>query len=340
MPAMTPRFAGILLLAVVGCDDDGPPIAVDASPLDAFEVAWWTPEPGEASNWDIQLTGVDVSAERAMYVLDLWELVPAATTLEYGDDDPVEVPAGSLAGTLAQLHARTPRPIVICHVNTGAIELDDPDARKFPGFEPDPPDDPTPPEPGSVIGWSTPQGPEERFLDIREPSRASWVEIMWKRIDLAKQIGCDGIAPDHNDQHLLEPGFEVGVLEQLSWFEEVARQAHQRELSVGMVNGHVLANQPDSLVDDYDWALPERCAEFDDCGSLRPFINARKAVFALDYEPDADGFGIEPAIACARYDRSMISDGLVKDLALTAEVRSDCRGRRATRLPARPARRR
>ena len=95
--------------------------------------------PGVARNWDVQSTApFDLTAPRAMYDLDLWALVPATTMLDYGDGDPVTVPAGVLAGKIAELHARTPRTVVICHVDTGAIRLSDPDARKFPGYEASP----------------------------------------------------------------------------------------------------------------------------------------------------------------------------------------------------------
>src|SRR5882724_5160561 len=105
---------------LIGCGGGGhgqPPVdAVDAAP-DAYVAPWWQPRVGEAKNWDIQLAAtVDVSAARTMYDLDLWSLVPAPTTLDYGDGDPVAVPAGAMAGTIAALHARTPPAIVICHV--------------------------------------------------------------------------------------------------------------------------------------------------------------------------------------------------------------------------------
>src|SRR3954463_10476443 len=92
---------------------------------------WWQPAPGEAADWDIQLaaTPFDISAARAMYTLDLWDAVPAATTLDYGDGAPLAVPAGKHPGAIAELHARTPPAIVVCQIGTGAIRLTDPDAK-------------------------------------------------------------------------------------------------------------------------------------------------------------------------------------------------------------------
>ena len=90
-----------------------------------------------------------------MYVLELFDVVPAPTTIDYADGNPVTVPAGALC----RHHRRAERagsagdrgvPIA-----TGAIDLDDPDAPKFPGFGASPPNRPDAPAGGSVIGWNT-----------------------------------------------------------------------------------------------------------------------------------------------------------------------------------------
>src|SRR5262245_50972397 len=114
------QIAGVVLASCGGPTQPAGDAAVDMTPAPP----WWQRKVCEAKDWDIQLAApIDVSAPRAMYDLDLWALVPAQTSIDYGDSDPVTVPAGALAGTLAQLHARTPRPIVICHVETGLLEL-------------------------------------------------------------------------------------------------------------------------------------------------------------------------------------------------------------------------
>ncbi len=264
----------------------------------------------------------DVSAERQMYMLDLWALAPA-TTIDYADGDPVTVPAGPLAGKIAELHARASKPLVICRISTGALRLTDPDARKFPGYEATPPDRPTAPAADSVIGWSTGTA-DERFLDIRAASRSTWVSIMWKRFDLAVQLGCDGIEPDRNDVAVSDPGWTMTPDDQRTWFEEVARQAHQRELSVGMVNGTTIPGQVDSLADNFDWMLVERCGEYDDCDTTRPFINLQKAVFAIDYQTDIDGNPLSMTSACMHHQLAMINEGLIKDTALSSAYRAQC----------------
>jgi len=299
----------------------------DAPRVDARPPApWWQPAPGETGSWDIQITEpFDLEAPRAMYVLDLWSLVPEETTLDYGDDEPVTVPAGALAGKLAELKARTPAPIVICRVSTGALRLTDPDASKFPGFEADPPDRPDAMRTGSVIGWSTAEDdPSERFLDTREASRAAWAPLMWKRLDLARQIGCDGVEGHRNEMAGSDPGFVLSYDDQVSWFAEVASQLHARELSAGMqIVGS--AQLIDALAADHDWLVTYRCAEFNQCDQSRPFLNLGKAVFAIDHDTDENGEPLEnTSILCQRQQQAMIDEGLIKDAALTSAVHESC----------------
>ncbi len=311
--------AGCLIAALaVACGDDGAPTLPDSRPLDAFQPPWWTPHPGETKNWDIQLAApFDVSASRAMYELDLWD-VATATTIDYGDGTPVTVPDGPLAGKVAALHALTPRPIVVCHVDVGAIALDDPDAEKFAGFEATPPDRPTAPTADSVIGWSTLDG--KRFLDLRDASRAMWAPIIRKRFDLAKQLGCDAIEGDHNDQVGQDTGFPVTGADVVAAFTATANDVHTLELSAGQKNGNLLTP---GLVDLFDWMLIERCGEFDDCDTARPYIDQNKTVFALDYLTDVDG-GVDFTLACSRYPHALIREGLHKDAALTSTYRMEC----------------
>lgn len=301
-------------LAFAACGDDHHHLHPEAG-RDAPPPPWWRPELGTAKDWDIQLAPpYDLSVTRTMYDLDLFALIPSPTVVDYGDGDPVTFPMGALAGKLADLKNRGVK--VICHVDTGAIHLSDPDARKFPGYEADPPDHGTPVKAGSVIGYSIDDDHlDERWLDIREASRPLWVDKMWKRLDLAKQIGCDGVDGDRN--YSIDP-VEAGwgltdFMQSYSWYSEVAKQLHMRELSAGMRNGHTLAGQVDAEADDYDWMLIERCGEFEDCDTARPFLNKRYVVFAVDYQTSFDGFPNNETIVCGKQTQVSISEGLVKD---------------------------
>ncbi len=303
-----------------GCDNGKMYLHPPDSARDAYVAPWWTPEPGEAKNWDIQVSPpYELTTNRAMYILDLWA-VATATTIDYGDGSPVAVPAGPLAGKVAELHGRGSK--VICRVGTGAIRLTDPDAAKFPGATGTPPDRPTAPAAGSVIGWST-DDPMERYLDVRAASRGMWEARMWKRFDLAKQLGCDGILHDWSDVISGDSGFTISVSDQQSFGDALATKDHERELSAGMHNG---TTNPlvDPFAAQFDWLFVERCGEYGDCGLARPFLNLRKAVFAVDYTTDDQGAPLTTSRVCTEQQSGMINDGIVKDALLSSTVRTQC----------------
>ena len=319
--------ARVMFVACLASCGGGSHVTIDAD-IDAAGPQWWQPKVGEAKDWDIQLTMPDVSTPRMMYDLNLWDLVPSQMTLDYGDGAPVTVPAGSLAGTIAQLHARTPSTIVICHVETGILDLALPDASKFPGYDADStkiPDKPTNPAAGSVIGWRVNMS-MKRWLDISEAGRAKWIPIMFKRFDLAKQIGCDGVEPDRNlaAQFSEFTGFGIMTTDSYSWFTEIAKQGHARMLSTGMKNGHTVASLTDMEADKFDWLMIERCGEDLNCDLARPFINLQKAVFAIDYDHSAEGDAQSSGLLCPQQQLAMIADGIFKDVGLTKNVRTPC----------------
>lgn len=306
-------------LGLAGCNDKmhlHPP----DSARDAYQPPWWTPKPGDARNWDIQVTApFDFSASRAMYIVDLWA-VATATTIDYGDGSPITVPAGPQAGKIAELKARGGK--VICRVGTAAIRLTDPDASKYPGFAATPPDDPDPPAAGSVIGWST-DDPMERYLDIRAASLPRWQSRLWKRIDLAKQLGCDGIEHDWIDAITgNQSGFTLVPDDQMAFGNEVASQDHMRELSAGFQNG---TTNPliEGFATKFDWLILERCGEYGDCDLGRAFLNAMKPIFALDYQTDSDGMPLTTGAVCGGQAAVMV-DGIVKDSALSSAFRHQC----------------
>jgi hypothetical protein len=313
------------LQAAAACGYSGgyPPDA--GPPADAMPPPWWSPRPGDAKAWDIQLAApIDVSAARTMYVLDLWSVVPSATTIDYGDNDPVSVPAGALATALATLHATTPRTVVICRIDTGALELARPDARKFPGWRAGLTTCPTTIAAGDSIGKAA-TAPDECYLDLTAAGAAKWSSIMFKRFDLARSIGCDGIVGDRNDSAAAASGFTISPDDQLAWYKAVAAQTHQRKLSAGMKDAYEIPSFPDMLAPEFDWLLVQRCGEYQDCDLTRPFINLQKDVFAIDYPPNAQaGTGIDPALACMRQQDALVSDGLVKDEALSSALRVQC----------------
>ena len=63
----------------------------------------------------------------------------------------------------------------------------------------------------------------------------------------------------------------------------LANQAHRRGLSAVLKND---LGQIKALLPYFDFALNEQCHQYDECGRLRPFVNAGKAVFGVEYKLD------------------------------------------------------
>lgn len=309
---------GVLLVLAFACrSPGGPPGATGSSPRDSGPAEVWRPAPGEAADWDWQITEpYDLSVVRSMRDLDLFDLAVAGSELRYPDGHAVPVPAGPLAGQVDALHAVGT--VVVCYLDTGAYEHYRPDAAEFPGWHErigDIPDRPDPPEAGSVIGWNSGWN-GERWLDLRATD--ALLPLIRARLDLAVRLGCDGVEPDQNNPLDNFPGFDLGLEDQLAWYEIVAAEAHARGLSVGMKNGHDQPGAVERLVEVFDWALPEECVEYDECRRLDPFVAAGKAVFAVDYLGSVD-----PDAACAVHVEHGF-DGLVKDEPPSGARRVGC----------------
>jgi hypothetical protein len=182
-------------------------------------------------------------------------------------DRSVDVPVYDIDGfdhskaTVADLHRRDRK--VICYVSTGAWEDFRPDAKKFPK---------------SVLGrgngW---QG--ERWLDIR---RTDVLEpLMAARLDMCRAKGFDAVEPDNMDGYRNRTGFRLTAADQLRYNRLIASLAHDRGMAVGLKND---LDQIPELVDDFDFAVNEQCAQYGECATLKPFIKADKAVFHVEYE--------------------------------------------------------
>ncbi len=325
------RWQLLGLVVLVGCKGEPfrPDAKIDGPPLDAYNPPWFHPTPGEITNWDIQISApYDFANQRQMYVLELFDVVPSARMIDYGDNTPVLVPAGSQAGAIATLQAKGTK--VVCHVGTGSIRLTDPDAGKFPGYEANPPNRPNAPAAGSVIGWSTTTtDANERFIDIHTAALAKVKPLIEKRLDLALSIGCDGIAAFHNDAVLYQSAADIGhgfpmldPMEETQWILDLTQYGHSNKLAVGSRGGHTLASL-EVLKDDYDFLMAERCTEVPDCDSVRPFIEYQRAVFGLDYDVDQDGMSNSKTTTCKQWSDYSI-DGVIKTAALDGSFRDAC----------------
>jgi hypothetical protein len=164
------------------------------------------------------------------------------------------------AATVAALHARGRK--VICYLNTGAWEDFRPDRGAFPRAVL-----------GLGNGWHG-----ERWLDIRRIGVLR--PIMAARMDMCRDKGFDAVEPDLADGYASRTGFPLTARQQLAWNRMIAGLAHERGLAVGLKND---LGQIPSLVGEFDFAVNEECAQYDECAALLPFVRAGKAVLHVEY---------------------------------------------------------
>jgi hypothetical protein len=175
---------------------------------------------------------------------------------------------GTSMDTVASLHAAG-HPVV-CYVNAGVFESWRPDAALFPA---------------AVKGNADPGWQGEQWLDVRQWSVLK--PILEARMDLCRSKGFDGIELDNVDGYSNDTGFPLTAADQLAFNRNLASSAHARGLSVGLKND---LEQVADLVGQFDWALNEQCFEFSECDALRPFLDARKAVFNVEYNLATSAF--------------------------------------------------
>ncbi len=96
-------------------------------------------------------------------------------------------------------------------------------------------------------------------------------------------------------------GFPLKAADQLRYNRLVARLAHER----GWPSASRTTSARSVLVGDFDFAVDEQCAQYDECERLKPFIAAGKAVFHVEYELPTSRF-------CAEARRLKLSSMLKK----------------------------
>ena len=160
--------------------------------------------------------------------------------------------------------------IVICYFSAGSWENWRDDAADFPE---------------AVIGNPLEEWPDESWLDIRQIDTLA--PFMESRLDLALELGCDGVEPDNVDGFANQSGFPLTYQDQLEFNIWLAESAHTRGLSIGLKND---LEQIFDLLPYFDWALNEECFYYDECDLLLPFVQSGKAVFGVEYELDRSDF--------------------------------------------------
>lgn len=169
--------------------------------------------------------------------------------------------------TLNTLKAKGRR--IICYFSAGSFEDWRPDAKSFA-------DDL---KGKKLSGWN------EKWLDIRQIGKLRY--IMGRRMDLAKQKGCDAVEPDNIDGYTNKTGFRLTARDQLRYNKMLAIEAHKRGMAIGLKND---GEQARILEPWFDFAVVEQCFEYKFCDRYLSFIKAGKAVLGAEYNVPARRF--------------------------------------------------
>ncbi|KAJ5780690.1 Endo alpha-1-4 polygalactosaminidase precursor [Penicillium paradoxum] len=121
-------------------------------------------------------------------------------------------------------------------------------------------------------GWAG-----EKWLNVKSSNVR---KIMQERLDVAVEKGCDGVDPDNTDGYDNENGLGLTEDDATDYVNWLARQAHKRGLSVGLKNSAAIIS---SVIDNMQWCVNEQCAQYDECDTYEPFIDADKPVFQIEY---------------------------------------------------------
>jgi hypothetical protein len=165
------------------------------------------------------------------------------------------------ADVIAALHAQGRK--VVCYMSAGSWEEWRPDADQFPA---------------SVVGADYVGWPGEKWLDIRQIDVIG--PMMQARMDECQSKGFDGLDPDNVDAYTIDTGFPLTYEDQIAYNTWLASEAHRRGLSIGLKNN---VEQVSDLLPHFDWALTEGCFDQGWCEDMTPFLEAGKAVFAVEY---------------------------------------------------------
>ena len=159
---------------------------------------------------------------------------------------------------------------VICYFSAGSHENWRPDTAAFPAL---------------VLGRALDGWAGERWLDIRKLDIL--IPIMRARMAQAAQKGCDGVDPDNVDGYSNNTGFPLSYNDQLAYNVALAEAAHELGLAIGLKND---VDQIKDLENYFDFAVNEECFQYSECNTLKPFVDAGKAVFGIEYNLSNSSF--------------------------------------------------
>lgn len=156
---------------------------------------------------------------------------------------------------------------VICYFSAGSYEPDRPDSWKF-----------TSDDKGKELdGW-----PGEYWLDITSDNVRS---IMTDRIEIAANMGCNGIDPDNVDGYDNKNGLGLTRDDSVDFVRFLAQEASSRGMMTGLKNAAAVI---DDVIDVVDFSVNEQCVEYEECDDFIAFPANGKPVFHIEYPAGDD----------------------------------------------------
>jgi hypothetical protein len=228
--------------------------------------SWWTPPANAVLQWEIShplslTSAADMGTNGTVYT-GAASAAPAVYDID-GFDNP--------ASTVSALHALGKN--VICYVDIGTAENFRPDYSQFPaGIL------------GKSNGW-----PGESWINISPsgPYYAQLQAIMLARLQMCASKGFDAVEPDNMDGSENSTGFTITTVEDNTYVEWIAAEAHS--LGMGVLQKNYV-DQSATLQPYFDGVLDEQCAQYNECSSLQPYASAGKAVWEVEYSASPSSF--------------------------------------------------
>jgi endo-alpha-1,4-polygalactosaminidase (GH114 family) len=245
-------------------DDDQPSLTPLPSPNSTLP---WTPKVNDT--WQIVLSRPLLLSSSA-----------TSTTPDVSifDIDLFDTPVA----TIQQLHKLGKK--VICYFSAGSYEEWRADAKDFKSGD---------------LGKQLDGWPGEKWVKLGgENVRA----IMKKRIEMARDKGCDGVDPDNVDGYVCpshpllqykyshavqgnDNGLGLTTSDSVNFIQFLSSVTRPLNLTLGLKNAGSIVPAVLPLV---DFAVNEQCVKYNECSTFQRFVAAGKPVFHIEY-PAGDG---------------------------------------------------
>ena len=141
--------------------------------------------------------------------------------------------------------------------------------------------------------------------------------IMAARIDIAASKGCDAVDPDNVDGYANANGVGLTATDATDYLNFLADTAHAKGLSIGLKNAGDLVGE---VLDKMQFHVNEQCIEYDECELFKPFIDAGKPVFHIEYPETAPSIAADVKSEKCAAASTMSFSTVLKTEALTAWI--------------------